>query len=105
MKLKRSAMRERSAGFNCTQQLVGVNKSEHATLSAHTERKRGRKGWKKLAVNREAGYVPVLSGDRGSSSMWDSHHLASFTPISPEDQPRPRLERVHVFMCAERETV
>lgn len=29
--------------------------------------------------------VPILSGDRGSSIMWDSHHLASFTSISPEN--------------------
>lgn len=83
-------------GLYCTQQLVGVNRNEHATLSAQ-------RGLKTLAANREAGHVPVLSGDWGSSGMWDSHHLASFTPISPENQPWPHLKRsvcACVFICA-----
>ena len=83
-----------TCGLYCTQQLVGVNRNEHATLSA------AQRGLKILAVNRVAGLVPVLSGDWGSSGMWDSHHLASFTPISPENQPWPHLRtRVSVCVC------
>lgn len=30
--------------------------------------------------------IPIMSGERGGgSSMWDSHNLASFTSISPEN--------------------
>lgn len=85
-----------TCGLYCTQQLVGVNRNEHATLSAQS-------GLEMLAVNREAGRVPVLSGDWGSSGMWDSHHLASFTPIPPENQPWPHLRMcvcVCVHLCA-----
>lgn len=88
-----------TCGLYCTQQLVGVNRNEHATLSAQSR-------LEILEVNREAGHVPVLSGDWGSSGMWDSHHLASFTPIPPENQPWPHLRMcvcVHLCTCEQYE--
>lgn len=81
MKLKRHNHRNVWASLYTA---AGGSKQEHATLSA-------RRGLKILAVSREAGCVLVLPGDWGSSGMWDSHHLTSFTPTSPENEPWPHL--------------